>query len=39
VLTQRDAIFPALLTSLCCLFVVSLLTAPPSAKQLTPFAE
>jgi len=39
VLTERDAIFPALLTSLCCLFVVSLLTAPPSAKQLTPFAE
>src|ERR1700722_9729821 len=39
VLTQRDAIFPALLTSLCCLFVVSLLTAPPSAKQLPPFAE
>lgn len=39
VLTQRDAIFPALLASLCCLFVVSLLTAPPSAKQLTPFAE
>jgi solute:Na+ symporter, SSS family len=39
VLTQRDAIFPALITSLCCLFVVSLFTAPPSAKQLTPFGE
>ncbi len=39
VLTQRDAIFPALLTSLCCLFVVSLFTTPPSAKQLSPFAE
>jgi SSS family solute:Na+ symporter/sodium/proline symporter len=39
VLTQRDAIFPALVTSLCCLFAVSLFTAPPSAKQLTPFGE
>jgi SSS family solute:Na+ symporter len=39
VLTQRDAIFPALLTSLCCLVLVSLLTAPPSAKQLSPFGE
>jgi SSS family solute:Na+ symporter len=39
VLTQRDAIFPALITSLCCLVVVSLLTARPSAKQLEPFAE
>jgi SSS family solute:Na+ symporter len=39
VLTQRDAIFPALLTSLFCLFVVSLLTPAPTAKQLTPFGE
>jgi SSS family solute:Na+ symporter len=34
----RDAILPALVTSLLCLFVVSLATKPPSAKQLAPFA-
>jgi SSS family solute:Na+ symporter/sodium/proline symporter len=38
-LTDRDAIFPALLTSLVCLVVVSLLTARPTAAQLAPFAE
>jgi SSS family solute:Na+ symporter/sodium/proline symporter len=38
-LTQRDAIFPALLISLSCLFVVSLLTPAPTAKQLRPFGE
>jgi solute:Na+ symporter, SSS family len=38
-LTQRDAIFPALLTSVACLIVVSLLTTPPSEQQLAPFAE
>jgi solute:Na+ symporter, SSS family len=38
-LTQRDAIFPALLISLSCLFVVSLLTPAPAARQLRPFAE
>jgi len=38
-LTDRDAIFPALLTSLLCLVVVSLLTARPTAAQLAPFAE
>jgi solute:Na+ symporter, SSS family len=39
IIADRDAIFPALLTSLCCLFVVSLATARPSVKQLAPFAE
>jgi SSS family solute:Na+ symporter/sodium/proline symporter len=38
-LTDRDAIFPALLTSLVCLVIVSLLTARPTAAQLAPFAE
>ena len=38
-LAERDAIFPALLASLLCLFVVSLATLPPSAAQLQPFAE
>ncbi|HWZ52614.1 MAG TPA: sodium:solute symporter family protein [Granulicella sp.] len=37
-LADRDAIFPALLTSLGCLFLVSLLTPRPSAAQLDPFA-
>jgi SSS family solute:Na+ symporter len=35
---ERDAILPALLASLLCLFAVSLLTAPPSAEKLAPFA-
>jgi SSS family solute:Na+ symporter len=39
VLAERDAIFPALLTSLLCLVIVSLATPPPSAAQLLPFAE
>lgn len=34
---QRDAILPALVASLLCLFVVSLMTAPPSEEQLAPF--
>jgi SSS family solute:Na+ symporter/sodium/proline symporter len=38
-LTERDAIFPALLTSLLCLIFVSLMTPPPTAAQLAPFAE
>ena len=38
VIGQQDAILPALLASLLCLFVVSLLTAPPSAEKLAPFA-
>jgi SSS family solute:Na+ symporter/sodium/proline symporter len=39
IVAERDAIFPALLASLVCLFVVSLVTPRPSAAQLTPFAE
>jgi len=35
----RDAILPALLASLLCLFVVSLSTTAPSAEQLAPFAD
>ncbi|WP_263366408.1 sodium:solute symporter family protein [Edaphobacter bradus] len=36
---QRDAIFPALIASLLCLFLVSLFTTPPSPRQLEPFGE
>lgn len=39
VVRERDAIFPALLVSVVSLVVVSLLTPPPSAAQLRPFAE
>ena len=39
ILTERDAIFPALVASLLCLFVVSLLTPPPTVGQLEPFAD
>jgi SSS family solute:Na+ symporter len=39
IVSERDAIFPALLASLICLFVVSLATAPPSERQLLPFSE
>lgn len=38
-IANRDAIFPALLASLLCLFVVSLLTPRPTPAQLAPFAE
>jgi solute:Na+ symporter, SSS family len=38
-LAERDAIFPALVASLLCLFIVSFLTAQPSEEQLQPFAE
>ena len=34
----RDAILPALVVSLICLFAVSLATKPPSEEQLAPFA-
>jgi SSS family solute:Na+ symporter/sodium/proline symporter len=34
----RDAILPALVASLICLFIVSLATKKPSAEQLAPFA-
>jgi SSS family solute:Na+ symporter len=39
ILTDRDAIFPALIASLLCLVVVSLCTPPPTAGQLKFFAE
>jgi SSS family solute:Na+ symporter/sodium/proline symporter len=39
ILADRDAIFPALLSSLVCIVAVSLVTAPPTAAQLAPFAE
>ena len=38
-IADRDAIFPALLASLLCLFVVSLITPSPTPAQLAPFAE
>ena len=38
-IASRDAIFPALLASLLCLVTVSLVTAPPTEKQLQPFSE
>jgi solute:Na+ symporter, SSS family len=38
-IASRDAILPALLASLLCLFFVSLVTTPPTEKQLQPFAE
>lgn len=38
-IASRDAILPALLASLLCLFLVSLITAPPTEKQLRPFSE
>lgn len=37
VLAQRDAIFPALLAALLCLVVVSALTPPPKAEQVSLF--
>jgi SSS family solute:Na+ symporter/sodium/proline symporter len=39
IISDRDAIFPALLASVLCLFLVSLFTRPPDAGQLEPFAE
>ncbi len=36
-IAARDAILPALLASLICLFVVSLFTKPPTTSQLAPF--
>jgi len=37
-LAERDAILPALIVSVLCLFIVSLATKPPSAEKLAPFA-
>jgi solute:Na+ symporter, SSS family len=39
ILSDRDAIFPALIVSLICLVTVSLLTSPPTEEQLKPFSE
>jgi SSS family solute:Na+ symporter/sodium/proline symporter len=39
VLSDRDAIFPALIASLLCLILVSLLTPRPNLAHLQPFAE
>jgi SSS family solute:Na+ symporter len=39
IISDRDAIFPALIASLLCLITVSLVTPPPTEKQLQPFAE
>ncbi|RSL17631.1 SSS family solute:Na+ symporter/sodium/proline symporter [Edaphobacter aggregans] len=39
IIGQRDAIFPALVVSLLCLFTVSFLTPPPTLEHLQPFAE
>ena len=39
IVSERDAIFPALIASLLCLLVVSLATKPPSAEKLRPFLE
>jgi SSS family solute:Na+ symporter/sodium/proline symporter len=39
IIGARDAIFPALVASLLCLFIVSLTTKPPTAEQLAPFAD
>lgn len=39
ILSDRDAIFPALIASLLCLTIVSLLTPPPNEAHLRAFAE
>ena len=39
IIGEQDAILPAMLASLLCLFVVSLVTPPPSAEKLAPFAS
>ncbi len=39
IIVSRDAILPALLVSLLCLIVVSLVTAAPTEEQLRPFSE
>jgi SSS family solute:Na+ symporter/sodium/proline symporter len=38
-IASRDAILPALLASLLCLVIVSLVTPPPTERQLQPFSE
>ena len=39
IISERDAIFPALIASVVSLVVVSLITQPPTPAQLQPFAE
>jgi SSS family solute:Na+ symporter/sodium/proline symporter len=39
IIAERDAIFPALVASLLCLILVSLLTPPPTESHLRAFAE
>jgi SSS family solute:Na+ symporter/sodium/proline symporter len=39
IISERDAIFPALLASLLCLITVSLLTPPPTESHLRAFAD
>jgi SSS family solute:Na+ symporter len=39
VVAERDAIFPALIAALVCLFGVSLVTKPPRAEQLAQFGD
>jgi len=39
ILADRDAIFPALIASLLCLFIVSLLTPPPTESHLRAFEQ
>jgi SSS family solute:Na+ symporter len=39
IISERDAIFPALIASLFCLVVVSLITPGPSEEKLRPFLE
>jgi SSS family solute:Na+ symporter/sodium/proline symporter len=38
-IASHDAILPALLASLLCLALVSLITPPPTERQLQPFSE
>lgn len=39
IISDRDAIFPALIASVVCLVIVSFFTAPPASRSLEPFAE
>ena len=39
IISERDAIFPALIASLVSLVLISLVTRPPSEAQLQPFSE
>ncbi|GGA68498.1 sodium:solute symport protein [Edaphobacter acidisoli] len=39
IISDRDAIFPALIASVVCLLIVSFFTTPPTRAQLEPFGE